>query len=99
MQIIMPCYEVSQAGEHGQQAAISLDMFKGCVWRAIMITVLVQQICEEMYEEVRRDFTLRAIRSRPEAAPPLVLTTKYLDSSVELLGHRSQCQGLILVIS
>ena len=86
MQVIMLCYKVSQAGEHGQQVAISLDIFKGCVWRPIIITVLVQQICEEMYEEVRRDFTLRAIRSRPEAAPPLVLITMYLDSSVELLG-------------
>ena len=86
MQVIMPCYKVSQAGEHGQQAAISLDIFKGCVWRAIIITVLVQQICKEMYEEVRRDFTLRAIRSRLKAAPPLVLITMYLDSSVELLG-------------
>ena len=85
MQVIMPCYKVSQAGEHGQQAAISLDIFKGCVWRPIIITVLVQQICE-MYEEVRREFTLRAIRSRPEAAPLLVLITMYLDSSVELLG-------------
>ena len=79
-------YYASQAGEHGQQAAISLDMFKGCVWRASIITVLVQQIYEEMYEEVRRDFTLRAIRSRPEAAAPLVLITMYLDSSVELLS-------------